>query len=168
MLVRLSNSREAARAFAALALSESKGLSFIDDCVTAHRYDTGKHEAEVNRLRREPNYKKLQAKLESMVKEYGALPEHVREAFGVIRVDLYYRQRDHEYTVRSRSQKGDKESARSRAIGWLKESVRRLSGRPNYKPLMTLCEVVLNAPGEISQDALKRAVTPREWLDKRF
>jgi hypothetical protein len=96
MLVRLSTWPEAPSAFAALELAESKGLWLGDDCVTAHRYDTGEHEAQVERLRREPNYKKLQAKLESLAKEYGMLPEHVRESFDVIRVDLYYRQRDHE------------------------------------------------------------------------
>jgi hypothetical protein len=168
MLARLLVSKEAARAFAALALLESKGLIFVDDCVEAHRLYTGKHKAQVARLGRAPDYKKMQAKLESLVKDYGVLSEDVREAFGVIRCDLYYRRLHHEYDRRSRSQKSDDDPARSRAIGWLKESVSYLSRRPNYQPLITLCEVVLDAPGAISLDAVKRAVTPRGWLDRRF
>ena len=168
MLVRLSTSKEAAGAFATLALSERNGLIFIDDCVTAHRIDTGEHKAQVERLRRVPNYKKLQAKLESLVKDYGVSTEHVREAFRVIRVDLYCRQRDHEYDLRSTSRKGDQSSAHSRAIGWLKESVRRLSGRSNFEHVATLCDAVLNTGDPISLDAVKRAVTPTKWLDRRF
>jgi hypothetical protein len=132
--------------------------------VTAHRYNTGEHEAQVERLRRAPDYRRMQSRLEALVKplrrapdykqllvglealakdfdgklpegareRFGALcllPDDVREPFGVIRVDLYYRQRDHEYNLRSMSRKGDKWSARSRAIGWLKESVLVYRGR---------------------------------------
>jgi hypothetical protein len=86
MLVRLSTSKEASRAFAALELSEGKGLWVVDDCVEAHRLDTGKHKAHVEGLRRAPDYKKMQAKLESLVEAFGALTEDVREAFGVIRL----------------------------------------------------------------------------------
>jgi hypothetical protein len=168
MLVRLSTSKEAAGAFAALGLSEAKHLTFVDDCVEAHRIDTGKHKAQVERLRRAPNYKKLQEKLESLVKDYGVLTEDVREAFRVIGVDLYYRQRDHEYDLLSTSRKGDKASARSRAIGWLKESVRRLSGQDNFEHVATLCDAVLNTGDAISLDSVKRAETPTKWLDRRF
>jgi hypothetical protein len=129
MLVRLSNSREAARSFAVLELSERNALTFIDDCVEAHRIDTGKHKAQVERLRGAPDYKKMQAKLESLAKDYGAMTEDVREAFGAIRVALSYRARGLEYAVRSTSRKGDDASARSRAIGWLKESCDGCPGR---------------------------------------
>jgi hypothetical protein len=32
----------------------------------------------------------------------------------------------------------------------------------------TLCDAVLNTRDAISLDSVKRAVTPREWLGKRF
>jgi hypothetical protein len=168
MLGRLSAWPEAQRAFADLELSESKGLILIDDCVTAHRIDIGEHKAQVETLRRAPDYKKMQAKLESLVKEFRVLTEDVREAFGVIRVALFYLDRDLEYALRSTSRKGDKASARSRAIGWIKESVRRLSGQDNFEHVATLCDAVLNTGDAISLDSVKRAVTPRKWLDKRF
>ncbi len=168
MLGRLSASRFAAQAFAALALPESKGLILIDDCVEARRIDAGKHKAQVEGLGREPNYKKLQAKLESLVKDLGVLPEHVREAFGVIRIALFYRHLDREYNRRSTSRKGDKWPAQSRAIGWVKESVRRLWGQDNFEHVAILCVAVFDTDDAISLDSVKRAVTPREWLDKRF
>jgi hypothetical protein len=168
MFGRLSTSKEAARAFAALALLESKGLIFVDDCVEAQRLYTGKHKAQVERLGRAPDYNKTLAKLESLVKDYGVLSEDVREAFGVIRCDLYYRDLHHQYDRRSKSRKGDEFSASSRAIGCLKESVHRLSEKPNLKHVMTLGDAVLNTDEPISLDAVKRAVTPSEWLNKRF
>ena len=169
MLVRLSMSKEAARAFPDLALSAGKGLIFIDDCVTTHRLYTGEHKAQVERIGSAPNYKKMLAKLESLVKDFGALTKDEEKAFRTIRFGLSDRQRYHEDDLWSKSQKGDDDAARSRAIGWLKESVSYLSRRPNYEPLMTLCEVVLNtAPGDISLDSVKRAVTPRAWLRRRF
>jgi hypothetical protein len=167
MLDRLTQSKDAAKAFAELDLSEAKGRTFINDCVQAHRFDQGEHTAQMERLRHVPDLKKMQAKLESLVKDFGALTEDVEEAFRVISVELYYRRLHHGDDLLSTSRKGDKTSARSRAIGWLKESVRRLSGQPNQKPLMTLCDVVLNTAEPISLDALKRAVTPTEWLDRR-
>jgi hypothetical protein len=168
MLVRLSTWPEAPGAFAALELSETKGLWFMDDCVTAHRIYTGEHKAQAERRRRAPDYKKMQAKLESLVKDIGALTEDVREAFSVIRVALYYRRLNHEYDRRSRSRKGDKKSARSRAIGWLKESVLRLSGQDNFEYVATLCDAVLNTDDAISLDSVKRAKAPTKWLDRRF
>jgi hypothetical protein len=203
MLDRLSASQEAARAFAALALSASSVLILIDDCVTARRLIAGGHKAQVERLRRAPDHRRMQSRLEALVKplrrapdykqllvglealakdfggklpegareHFGALrllPDDVREPFGAIRVALSYRARDLEYAVRSTSRKGDKASARSRAIGWLKESVRRLSGQDNFEHVATLCDAVLNTEDAISLDSVKRAVTPKEWLDKRF
>jgi hypothetical protein len=86
----------------------------------------------------------------------------------MMRVALFDRRRRHEYDLRSTSRKGDKASARSRAVGWLKESIRRLSGQDNFEHVATLCDAVLNTKDAISLDSVKRAVTPREWLDKRF
>jgi hypothetical protein len=168
MLVRLSESKEAARAFADLALSENKGLIFIDDCVTAHRIDIGEHKAHVERLRKVPDHKKMVAKLDALEKYIGASSEQDIEAVRMMREALYYRHLHHEYERRSTSRKGDKASARSRAIGWLKESVRRLSGQDNFEHVATLCDALLNTGDAISLDSVKRALTPKEWLDKRF
>ena len=58
MLDRLAKDEDAAKAFARLALSEAKGLIFVDDCVTAHRIAKGEHKAQVERIRSAPDYKK--------------------------------------------------------------------------------------------------------------
>ena len=169
MLDRLSKSQEMAEAFAPWALSGNKALLLIDACVEAHRLDTGEHEAQVERLRRFPDYKETQAKqaeLESRVKDSGAWTENVRAAFDVIRTTLALHNDIREFNSRATSQKAVKAAARSRAIGRLKESVRVLSRRPNIRHVIILCEVVLDAAGEISLDAVKDAMTPSEWLDR--
>jgi hypothetical protein len=168
MLDRLLRWEAAPTAFAALTLSENKGLILIDDCVTAHRIDTGEHKAQVERLRKVPDHKKMVAKLDALEKYIGTSSEHDIEAVRMMRVALYYRHLHHEYDRRSTSRKGDKASARSRAIGWLKESVRRLSGQDNFERVATLCDAVLNTDDAISLDSVKRALTPREWLDRRY
>ena len=158
MLDRLAKDEDAAKAFARLALSEAKGLIFVDDCVTAHCIANGVHKAQVERIHSAPDYNRTLAMLELVVKDLGKLTQDEEKAFRKLDIGIFDRRRYHEDDLWSTSQKGDDESARSRAIGWLKESVSRLSGRPNYKPLMTLCEVVLNAaPGDISLDAVEKS-----------
>jgi hypothetical protein len=72
---------------------------------------------------------------------------------------------DRERRLRAISRRGDKAAARSRAIGWIKSSVRRLSGKANVKLVVILCSAVLGA--EISEAAVKRARTQEELLDRR-
>jgi hypothetical protein len=72
---------------------------------------------------------------------------------------------DRERRLRAISRRGDKAAARSRAIGWLKSSVLRLSGRPSIKRVAALCSAVLGA--NISEAAVKRARTQEELLDRR-
>jgi hypothetical protein len=80
-------------------------------------------------------------------------------------VALFYRNLDHEYELRARSRRGDKAAARSEAIGWIKSSVRRLSGNANVKPVAILCSAVLGT--EISEAAVKKAFTKEELPDRR-
>jgi len=63
------------------------------------------------------------------------------------------------------SRKGDKPAAQSSAIGVLKQSISRLSGRPNLKAVEDIAKVVLDLH-ESAQDlavAVKNARTPSEW-----
>jgi hypothetical protein len=53
------------------------------------------------------------------------------------------------------SRRGDDAAARSRAIGWIKMSVRRLSKKPHLDHVITLCDFALG--GDVSLDAVKRA-----------
>ena len=72
---------------------------------------------------------------------------------------------DRECGLRAISRRGDKAAARSRAIGWIKSSVLRLSGKPNIKRVAALCSAILCA--NISEAAVKRARTQEELLDRR-
>ena len=67
---------------------------------------------------------------------------------------------DRERRLRAISRRGDKAAARSRAIGWIKSSVRRLSGKADFKRVTTLCSAVLGA--HISEAAVKGAFTKEE------
>ena len=53
------------------------------------------------------------------------------------------------------SRRGVKAAARSRAIGWIKSSVRALVGKANVKLVVILCSAILGA--NISEAAVKRA-----------
>lgn len=53
------------------------------------------------------------------------------------------------------------ESARSRGIGWIKESVERLSGRPNHQAVMTLAEATFGLT-EVTIDQVIKALKPAE------
>jgi hypothetical protein len=61
--------------------------------------------------------------------------------------------------------KRDVASARSRGIGWIKESVALASGNPNLRAVATIAEAALGM-GEITIEAVKKATTPRDLIRK--
>jgi hypothetical protein len=145
MLDRLRASKDAAKAFAKFLLDEAKGAIFISDCVMAQRYATGEHAKQVRS--RIP----LTA-LSKARKKFGDLKDSLQEAWLLavcseeidsvalaINNENFYRRR----WDRSLSRKGDQDAADSRAIGWVKESVARLSGRPHLETVRIIAAVVL-------------------------
>ena len=164
-LIRLLTADEAAKTLAGLDLTREETLTLIDDCVTARRLYAGKHQAQAERLRATPDPDEMWTKLAELAIHIGASDEHDREAIRRMSVALGARISRHEYEQQSTSRRGDKEAGRSEAIGRLKSSVLRLSGKANVKSVAILCSAVLGA--EISEAAVKRARTQEELLDRR-
>jgi hypothetical protein len=61
-----------------------------------------------------------------------------------------------------RSRKADVEAQRSAGIGWIKESVRRLSGKPYLEDVRVLAEATLGC--EVTLDSVNKAVMPDDAL----
>lgn len=55
-------------------------------------------------------------------------------------------------------------SAQTSAVGWLKESIMRLTGIPNYRHVKALAEAILGT--QIDEDAIRHAVLAHERLKK--
>ena len=156
----------AAEALTKIAPLDTKAPFLIDDCVEARQIHAGKHQAQVERLRKAPSEGEMWTKLAELAVYIGASNEHDKEAIRMMSVALGDRLRRQKYDLRSTSRRGDETAAHSEAIAWIKSSVRRLSGRTNAKRVMTLCDVVLG--DSTSGAAVKEAVTKEEMLDRRF
>ena len=156
----------AAEALTKIAPLDTKAPFLIDDCVEARQIHAGKHQAQVERLRKAPSEEEMWTKLAELAVYIGASNEHDKEAIRMMSVALGDRLRRQKYDLRSTSRRGDETAAHSEAIAWIKSSVRRLSGRTNAKRVMTLCDVVLG--DSTSAAGVKEAVTKEELLDRRF
>jgi hypothetical protein len=161
----LLSSEKATETFAYLDLPTDETLILIDDCVRARRLYAGKHQAHAERLRATPDPGKMWTRLAELATYIGGSDEHDRDAIRRMSVALGARIRRHKYEQQSTSRRADKEAGRSEAIGRLKSSVLRLSGKANVKSVAILCSAVLGA--EISEAAVKRARTQEELLDRR-
>lgn len=174
MLSKLAESKCAAEAFLALKLSEGKSLWFVAECVNAHLTFNGGHKADVERLRCVPDYGRAREGL-ARVAEYVGVSlkgltypdssepaDPVKEAICILAIAMSGQRRLHQLIKYSTSRKGDQTAGLSRAIGRIKGSVQRLSGRPHLRHVITIVETVLALDGQISLDAVKRARTPEE------
>jgi hypothetical protein len=89
------------------------------------------------------------------------------EAIDLLRLAINDEERYRE-EYRWSSQKSDVTAADSRAVGLVKESVLRASGRPDLKVVRAIAVVVTGRRDEdITLDDVKNATTPSEWREKR-
>ena len=146
-------------------LSSTSGrLRFlVAACTIAFRLDTGAHKAQLQALRAAPDYEKWLASLNEM-RSFLGRREDCRTAVDTLRAATLLSRGFRDDNLRSISQKGDATAARSRAVGWVKGSVRQLSGKANIKHVAALAGVVLDA--WIGLEAVKKAKTPSAWSDK--
>jgi hypothetical protein len=163
MLDRLAASEGATRALVALKLDERKAAIFVAACTIAFRFDTGAHKAQLEALRAAPDYEKWLASLDEM-RSFLGRREDCRTAVDILRAATLLSRGFRDDNLRSISRKGDAKAARSRAVGWVKGSVHRLSGKANVKHVAALASVVLDA--RIGLEAVKKAKTPEAWSDK--
>jgi hypothetical protein len=89
----------------------------------------------------------------------------VLEALRVLRVEIENVRRDAERILRQHSRKKDASASRSAGIGWLAESICKATGKANLRIVADLATAVLDIRSDgVSEDAVKHAVTPREWV----
>jgi hypothetical protein len=182
--------------------ADAKGRIFVADCVTAFRFDKGEHRAQIEKLKAaSAAHEEAQAHLDKLRAYFGvvepsgadfdvvetpapaepsrSLQEKLdRRAYRPLRSlqrELDDDRRAIEEVRRSISRKGDATAARSRAIGWLKESVKRLcaekplSKRLQSRSVAAFADALFATRTRIDPQAVKDATTPSEWrLDRRF
>lgn len=176
MLDHLRDSKLAQKAFNELRLDEAKWPIFIGDCVVAHRYANGMHAEEVEIFRSAPDPDKARAALAEVVSFFrgsifetihdgpdpGTLGEAIALLAQAIDREERYRKEYHP------SQKGGVGAAKSRAIGWLRASVSRLTGIPNLKLVAAIVDAVLGLKDcTTTVDDVKNAITPSKFLASR-
>lgn len=177
VLDRLQASKPAQKAFSAWGLSDAKSPFFIGDCVKAHRYANGEHEKEIEYWRTLPDPDVARDGLKAVAKFFGkteatsTLPpdsDPVDEAIALLATQIREVERSREFMRAATPRNGGKAAARSRAIGWLRDSILALSGSHHYAVVREIAEVVLDLDAStISEDAVKRAFGPKELLDRR-
>lgn len=162
-LVTLKASDQALNAIAKLRLSESETRILARDCLTAARI-LRTHRREVERARFLGENAEGARRALQEVADYiagsgfvveGGADDPVPEAQRILADEIFWTERHGEIRGQQLSRRGDRAAARSRAIGWIKMSVHRLSGRPHLAEVRTLCDVALG--GRPSLDAVKRA-----------
>ena len=159
----LKVSDQALNAITKLRLSERETRILVGDCLTAARIlRTHRHEVERAHFLRE-NADGARRALQE-VADYiarsgfvveGGADDPVREALRILANEIFSTERHGAIRGQQLSRRGDKAAARSRAVGWIKTSVYRLSGRPHVAEVRTLCHVALG--GRPSLYAVKRA-----------
>lgn len=87
------------------------------------------------------------------------------EALQLIRVSIENEQRDSERILKEHSRKTTDEAARASGIGWIADSMRKLTGKPRIELVADLATVVLNSE-DITAAAVRKALTPRQQLKR--
>jgi hypothetical protein len=90
----------------------------------------------------------------------------INQALSLLRAQIKDTCRHYRQFLSALSRKTDAWAARSEGIGWLRESVQRLSGRPNHKQVAVLAEIVLGTE-DIDIGSVRKAVMPRDALRGR-
>ena len=137
----------------------------LGDCLYAER-EMREHKRIAEHYRRtvdkaEEVLKGLDA-IAAFVERCDVVDEPAVEALAVLRARIA---NDRGVAARRRSQqsrkKNDPSAARSAALGWLAESVEKLSGKPNLRHAAALAEAVLDLDG-VTEGAVRKAVRPSD------
>jgi hypothetical protein len=167
VLNRLAADWRTADAFVAVLPNGDDWDVLISDCITAsERART--HEERIcalrKRLQRAPNA--INA-VETIADFFGGMRSEpfdpVKQALGYLRAEIDFWRRLTEESLGALSRKKDVSAARAESLGWLRESVLRLSGRPNLNHVAVLAEIVLGTR-DIDPNNVRKAVKPSDAL----
>ena len=135
VLNRLAADWRAADAFVAVLPNGDNWDVLISDCITASERARTHQEricALRKRLQKAPDAIKA---VETIADFFGAIHSEpfdpVKQALRYLRAQIDFWHRSTEESLGALSRKKDASAARAESLGWLRESVLRLSGRPN-------------------------------------
>jgi hypothetical protein len=167
VLARLKASPDAAEAFAAMCLDDDRCRLLLDDCITAEREmrqhaervkacrDTVKKAREaLKNLARVGNYLGLE------IKPARSRDDLVRQAYEFLALTIKTDVASAQDWLERVSRETHPAAARAYGIGWIKESVATISGRPNLRHVAALAEIALDV--ELTPDMVDKAMGPRE------
>ena len=167
VLNRLAADWRAADAFVAVLPNGDNWDVLISDCITAsERART--HEERIcalrKRLQKAPDAIKA---VETIADFFGAIHSEpfdpVKQALRYLRAQIDFWHRSTEESLGALSRKKDASAARAESLGWLRESVLRLSGRPNLRHVAVLAEIVMGTR-DIDPNNVRKAVMPSDAL----
>jgi hypothetical protein len=181
VLNRLLASSDAAAAFVALLADRGRWETLLTDCITAEvRART--HKQAIERVRRDREKADDAAKALKIVaalfrpdedrhpdedrQEMSVLfrpLDPMAEALRILANEIAFHQRHDSEFLLAASRNKDAAAAKSSGIGWLKESVQRLSGKPNYRHVETLVMAALDLQA-VSPKAIEKAAIPSERM----
>ncbi|PNE11387.1 MAG: hypothetical protein CR217_09255 [Beijerinckiaceae bacterium] len=167
VLKRLAADWRAVDAFVAVLPNGDYWDVLISDCITASeraRTHAMRICALRKRLQRAPNAIKAVETLRDFFGGIRSEPfDPVKQALGYLRAEIDFRRRFTEESLGARSRKKDASAAQAEGLGWLRESVFRLSGRPNLRHVAVLAEIVLGRR-DIDPNNVRKAVMPSHAL----
>jgi hypothetical protein len=167
VLNRLVADGRAAEAFVAVLPNGNYWDVLISDCVKANERATS-HAMRICALRKKlqkaPNAIKA---VETIADFFGGIRSEpfdpIKQALGYLRAEIDFWRRITEESLGALSRKKDASAARAESLGWLRESVLRLSGRPNLRHVAVLAEIVLGRR-DIDPNNVRKAVMPSHAL----
>jgi hypothetical protein len=159
---------EAPSAFMVVGPGPERWATLLDDCITAdrvqrrHQHVVSGSAADLDSAKEAATLIERLAKilLPSIVPEAGRLTP-IEEAINLLRWRAYTQRQSALRCIQEHSRRRDPAAARSAAVGWIRESVLRLSGKDNLEQVRVLAEATLGcAPDSLTIDAVRKAVCP--------
>jgi hypothetical protein len=163
VLDRLASDERAPDAFVAVLPNGDRWNVLLSDCITANERARS-HAKRICALRKQLQKAPRATKAVETIADFfdGIRSEPfdpVKQALGTLRAEINFRRRLAEEDLGNLSRKKDASAARAQGTGWLRESVLRLSGRPNQKHVIVLAQIVLETR-DIDLKNVRKAVMP--------
>jgi hypothetical protein len=167
VLARLKASRDVAKAFAATCPDDDRCRLLLNDCITAER-ETRQHAERVNACRDTVKMARDTLKKLASVGKYLGLESEparphndlIRQAYEVLVLSVKTDRTSAQDWLKRVSRETTPAAARQCGIGWIKESVATISGRPNLRHVTALAEITLDV--ELTPDMVDKAIGPHE------
>jgi hypothetical protein len=170
VLDRLASDERASDAFVAVLPNGDRWNVLLSDCITANeraRSHAKRICALRKRLQKAPRATKAVETIADFFDGIRSEPfDPVKQALGTLRAEINFWRRLAEEDLGTLSRKKDASAARAQGIGWLRESVLRLSRQPNQKHVIVLAQIVLETR-DIDLNNVRKAVMLSDALNHK-